>query len=60
MKTFKYKIVQYPCPSGFTNAETEFNALGKDGWELVSVCPLDIDGGSLLAINAVFKKEVIK
>lgn len=71
MATFKYKIVEFP-PS--KKIEKEFNELGKEGWELVSVTPigLKIEGwsdmthgygggeskGSFDRIAAYFKKEV--
>ena len=36
---FKYKIVEFK-PS--QKMENEFNELGKDGWELVSVAPVGL------------------
>ena len=37
--TFKYKIVEFK-PS--QKRENEFNELGKEGWELVSVAPVGL------------------
>lgn len=71
MTTYKYKILEFK-PG--VKMEKEFNDLGKDGWELVSVTPvgLKIEGevdttfgygggetkGAFEKIEAYFKKEV--
>ena len=39
MKQFDYKHVNCSLPSGVTKMMNELRKLGKDGWELVSVCP---------------------
>lgn len=71
MAKFKYRIVEF-APG--EKMEKLFNDLGKDGWELVSVCPvgLNVEGrsdstfgygggevsGAFEKISAYFKKQV--
>ena len=39
MATFKYKILEFTPDQ---KMEKAFNELGKEGWELVSVTPIDL------------------
>lgn len=39
MKKFDYKSISCSLPSGVDKMTTELQKLGKQGWELVSVCP---------------------
>ena len=39
MATFKYKILEFKPGE---KMEKAFNDLGKEGWELVSVTPIDL------------------
>jgi len=39
MKKFDYKSVDCTVPSGLEAMMAEVRRLGKEGWELVSVCP---------------------
>lgn len=59
MKTFEYKTVDFQTPacSGMNSA---MNKLGKEGWELVSVCPTNSSEYGLTTITAFFKREVCK
>lgn len=38
MAKFEYKTLDFPTPA-CTGMELQLNKLGKEGWELVSVCP---------------------
>lgn len=52
MGKFEYKTVDFPTPA-CTGMEEQLNKLGKEGWELVSVCPL---GSGLIC--AFLKREI--
>ena len=39
MKKFEYKHLSCAIPSGIDGMMKEVEKLGKQGWELVSVCP---------------------
>ena len=58
MKKFEYKTLSCSLPSGLSEMETELEKLGKQGWELVSVCPSDGDGMGLTRLTAFLKKEI--
>lgn len=53
MKKFEYKTRTYATPA-CEGMEDTMKKLGKEGWELVNVCP--ISGG---LITAFFKKEIL-
>ena len=71
MATFKYKILEFTPDQ---KMEKVFNELGKDGWELVAVTPIDLKvegytdttlgygggegSGKFEKISAYFKKQV--
>ena len=38
--------------------ETQLNKLGKEGWELVSVCPTDSSGYGLAMVTAFLKRQL--
>lgn len=62
---FEYKIVAmytYFFSSEVDVKETEktFNALGVEGWELVSFMDIQNRSGRSKAINAVFKRKIIE
>lgn len=38
--------------------ETQLNKLGKEGWELVSVCPTNSSEYGLSIVTAFLKREV--
>ena len=51
MKKFDYKHLSCPLPSGVDKMMTEIQKLGKQGWELVSVCPTSRAVPSLALMN---------
>lgn len=57
MAKFEYKTLDFPTPA-CSGMETQMNKLGKEGWELVSVCPKDISEYGLTIITAFFKREI--
>ena len=58
MKKFDYKHVDCSLPSGVSKMMTEIRKLGKEGWELVSVCPTSSSEFGLELLTAFLKKEV--
>lgn len=58
MKKFEYKTVDCSLPSGVSGMMTKINKLGKEGWELVSVCPSDSSEYGLSGLTAFLKKEI--
>ena len=57
MKKFEYKTESFGTPA-CTGMEKQLNKLGKEGWELVSVCPSDSYGNGLCMITAFLKREI--
>ena len=55
MTTFKYKILEFAPDQ---KMEKAFNDLGKEGWELVSVCPTSSSEYGLDMVTAFLKKEI--
>ena len=60
MKKFDYKHISCPLPSGVEKMMTEILKLGKQGWELVSVCPTSSSEFGIDELTAFLKKEVEK
>lgn len=58
MKKFDYKTIDCSLPSGISNMEKQLVKLGKEGWELVSVCPSDSSEYGLSGLTAFLKKEI--
>lgn len=58
MKNFDYKQVDCSLPSGVSKMMTEIKKLGKEGWELVSVCPTDSSEYGLSGLTAFLKREI--
>lgn len=57
MAKFEYKTLDFPTPA-CTGMETQLNKLGKEGWELVSVCPTDSSGYGMSVVTAFLKREI--
>ncbi len=60
MKKFDYKHLSCPLPSGVDKMMAEIQKLGKQGWELVSVCPTSSSEFGVDELTAFLKKEVEK
>ncbi len=65
MKKFEYKILKI-SPEGFWSGEVKedtlnekINALGQEGWELVSVIESDQTNNGIHKLVTFFKREVI-
>ncbi len=58
MKKFEYKHVCCTLPSGVDGMMKEVEKLGKQGWELVSVCPTTSSQFGMEALTAFLKKEI--
>ena len=57
MKTFDYKQIEASTPGGVGKMMTEIRKLGKEGWELVSVCPTSSSEFGIEIVTAFLKKE---
>lgn len=57
MKHYEYKALDFSCPACL-GMEAQLNKLGKEGWELVSVCPKDSNEFGISTITAFFKREI--
>jgi len=62
---FEYKIVAkytyfFSSEVDAKEAEKTFNALGVEGWELVSLMDIQNRTGRSKAINAIFKRKIIE
>jgi len=62
---FEYKILEFqdagiPHKKILEDQSKEFNALGKEGWKLVSVIPVGFAGmvGSSFFTRAFFKRQI--
>lgn len=60
MKQFEYKHLSCPLPAGVDKMMAEIQKLGKQGWELVSVCPTSSSQYGMEELTAFLKKEVEK
>ena len=57
MAKYEYRILDFPTPA-CTGMETQLNKLGKDGWELVSVCPTNSSEYGIAVVTAFLKREI--
>ena len=57
MPKFEYKTLDFPAPA-CTGMELQLNKLGKEGWELVSVCPTNTSEYGLCVVTAFLKREI--
>ncbi|MBQ0123965.1 MAG: DUF4177 domain-containing protein [Bacteroidales bacterium] len=57
MKKFEYKTESFNTPA-CTGMQSKLNKLGKEGWELVSVCPTNSYESGLAEITAFLKREI--
>ena len=57
MKQFEYKTLDFATPA-CSGMESKLNKLGKEGWELVSVCPTDSSQYGLAIVTAFLKREI--
>ena len=58
MKKFDYKTIVCSAPSEINNILAELQKLGKQGWELVSVCPTSSSEYGIDMVTAFLKKEI--
>ena len=58
MKKFDYKSISGSLPSGVDKMTTELQKLGKQGWELVSVCPTSSSEFGVDELTAFLTKEI--
>lgn len=56
---YDYKTVDFLTPA-CTGMEQTLKKLGKEGWELVSVCPTCMTGPYLETVTAFLKREITK
>ena len=59
MKKFDYKTIVCSAPSEINNILPELQKLGKQGWELVSVCPTMSSQYGMEELTAFLKKEIL-
>lgn len=65
MKKFEYKTHTFAYPEGDNIAQTDIkalNALGAQGWEVVSVVPVKLwkANGGMEDVVAILKREIEK
>ena len=58
MKKFDYKSICCFLPAGVSNMMIEIQKLGREGWELVAVCPTGSECG-LSELTAFLKREML-
>ena len=58
MKIFDYKTISRSLPTGVSKMTTELQKLGKQGWELVSVCPTSSSEFGVDELTAFLKKAI--
>ncbi len=65
MDRFEYKVVAYDT-KGFwggnvdpTQLENQFNAMGNEGWELISCTATSQSYGSSKSIVCIFKRRIV-
>ena len=59
MKRFEHKHLSCALSSGIDGMMKEVEKLGKQGWELVSVCPTMSSQYGVEEITAFLKKEIV-
>ena len=57
MKKYEYTTESF-CTPACTGMQTRLNKLGKEGWELVSVCPTNSYESGIAEITAFLKREI--
>ena len=57
MKKYEYRAESFNTPA-CTGMQSKLNKLGKEGWELVSVCPTNSYESGLAEITAFLKREI--
>lgn len=58
MKQYEYKHLSCSLSSGVDGMMKEVEKLGKQGWELVSVCPTMSSQYGIEELTAFMKKEI--
>jgi len=58
MKIFEHKHISCTLPSGLDGMMKEIEKLGKQGWELVSVCPTMSSQYGMEQLTAFLKREL--
>ena len=58
MKIFEHKHISCTLPSGLDSMMKEVEKLGKQGWELVSVCPTMSSQYGMEQLTAFLKREL--
>lgn len=58
MKIFEHKHISCTLPSGLDRMMKEVEKLGKQGWELISVCPTMSSQYGMEQLTAFLKKEI--
>ena len=58
MKKYDYLTITCSAPSEISNILPELQKLGKQGWELVSVCPTGSSDYGIDEVTAYLKKEI--
>ncbi|MBQ3765962.1 MAG: hypothetical protein II874_04420 [Bacteroidales bacterium] len=58
MKIFEHKHISCSLPSGLDGMMKEVEKLGKQGWELVSVCPTMSSQYGMEQLTAFLKREL--
>lgn len=58
MKIFEHKHISCTLPSGLDGMMKEVEKLGKQGWELVCVCPTMSSQYGMEQLTAFLKREL--
>ena len=61
MTKYQYKVIVFLVKESVENWEKELNRLGKEGWELVEVIPMNAQlgfAGSTIQIRCFLKRKV--
>ena len=57
MAKYEYRTLDFSTPA-CAGMETQLDKLGKEGWELVSVCPTDSSEYGITIVTAFLKREI--